>query len=190
MGQTGPLWHSMQWALGPGIRLYLLGLVTARLGDEHEALRHASELERLRVAADSANLFTDLALEIRALVAAEAGRDAEALTIVQGQTMTIRWLYDVRNPLYFRSFGRLLRADLLRRVGRHDEALAWYAGFAWSASPEFVYLAPVNLGQAESLDALGRRTEAEEYYRRFVARWRDADPDLQLRVRRAVERIR
>ena len=164
--------------------------MTARLGDEEEALRHASTLERLRVRADSADLLTDLALEIRALVEAQGRRDAAALAIIERQKLTTRWLYDVHNPLYFRSFGRLLRADLLRRTGRHAEALGWYAGFAWSASPEFVYLAPVNLGQAESLDSLGRRAEAAEYYRRFIARWHDADADLQPQVSRARQRLR
>jgi DNA-binding SARP family transcriptional activator/Tfp pilus assembly protein PilF len=182
---SGPPWYQIQWSLGPGIRLYLLGLVCARLGDQRSALRHASTLERLRIAADSAHLLTDLALEIRALVSAEAGRDAEALSIIERQKLTVRWMYDIHDPLYFRSFGRLLRADLLRRTGRHDEALAWYSAFAWSASPEFVYLAPVNLGQARSLERLGRPEDAATYYRRFIARWHDADSDLQHEVSRA-----
>jgi DNA-binding SARP family transcriptional activator len=187
--QRGPAWHSIEWAFGPAIRLYLLGLVTARLGEEDGALAHASELERLRLAADSANLLTDLALEIRALAAAENGRKAEALAIIQRQKLTVRWMYDILNPLYFRPFGRLLRADLLRHTGRHADALAWYSSFAWSASPEFVYLAPVNFGQAQSHAALGHRPEAEEYYRRFIERWRDADPELQPQIARARQRL-
>ena len=182
-------WHQIQWSLGPAIRLYLLGLICVRLGDERSALLHADALEQLHVVPDSANLLTDLALEIRALASAEAGRHAEALSIIEGQKLTVRWIYDVHNPLYFRPFGRLLRAELLRHVGRHDEALAWYSSFAWSASPEFVYLAPVNLGQAQSLEALGRLAEAAMYYRRFIARWRNADADLQDEVSGARARL-
>jgi tetratricopeptide (TPR) repeat protein len=80
---------------------------------------------------------------------------------------------------------RFLYAELLRAAGRGDEALRWFATFPDPNGSDLAYLAPSHLRRAEILDALGRRAEAAEHYRRFVALWRDCDPELRPVVERA-----
>jgi tetratricopeptide (TPR) repeat protein len=63
-------------------------------------------------------------------------------------------------------------------LGRDQEALGWYSTLGWRTY-EFVLLAQVQLRQGEIYERLGDPAEAIRHYRRFVARWRDADPEHQ-----------
>jgi DNA-binding SARP family transcriptional activator len=172
-------WFDLPWHLAPALRTYWLGLLAARLGEREEALRHAAWLEQSRTAADSTGLLADLALEVRALVAIEDGRLAEALAYLERASLTVRAQYDVRNPMNLRPLGRYLRARLLQQLGREEEALAWYDGFAQFVGPEFVFLSLAYLRVAEIHERAGRAPEARSYYARFLQRWGDADASLQ-----------
>jgi tetratricopeptide (TPR) repeat protein len=136
-------------------------------------------------------MASDAAIEIRALQALVDGRHEEGLSFLERQRLALPeldylWVSD-------RTFGRLLRAELLFALGRFEEAAGWYAtiprvsmGFHYN----FLLLAPAFRGRARALDALGRHEEALHYYRRFVTRWQDADPHLQPQVEEARQRIR
>ena len=74
------------------------------------------------------------------------------------------------------ALDRFTRAELLRRLGRADEALGWYEAIAQRASYELVYLGPAELAQADLYAARGDHAKAAEHYRRFLALWKDCDP--------------
>jgi len=85
---------------------------------------------------------------------------------------------------------RLLRAGLLNRLGRSQEALQWYQSVEYW--PESVLAGPSHLRQAEIHERLGQREQAVEQYRRFVDLWRDCDPKLRPFVedaQRALQRL-
>jgi DNA-binding SARP family transcriptional activator/Flp pilus assembly protein TadD len=180
--------------LRPHLRDYLLGLVNARLGDSAAATGYASRLERARASQDSVGLLADLALEVRALVAAESGRPAEALSILEREGMRVGHIYGVfDSPFHTRPYGRFLRAELLYRLGRDAEAFRWYESFGHIVGPEFVHASPAQYRMGQIEERRGHVREAVERYDRFIARWRGAEADLQPPVedaRRRVARLR
>jgi tetratricopeptide (TPR) repeat protein len=182
-------WLQLPAELYPSIRMYLLGLVSARLGDRQAANGYATQLERARVPSDSAALLNDLALEIRAVDRAQAGDTAGALATLERQSLTIRWKYQARDALHRRPIGRFLRAEMLFNLGRYEEALGWYDGVAEFGRPGFVLLAPAYRRMGAIHERLGNRDRAIEYYSRFVARWRAADRDLQYPASMARRRL-
>jgi tetratricopeptide (TPR) repeat protein len=164
--------------LAPHLRLYLLGLLSSRLGDAAEALRLASALETLPASPESRGVVRSLARTIRADIAAESGRTNEGLTLLD----------DVRGEIPFELLGlpyfseehaRYLRSRLLFQARRDEEALRLVEnGFAGTPA-ELYYLAPAHLLQAEIQQQLGNRKAAAEQYSRFIALWRSCDPPLR-----------
>ena len=142
--------------LAPHLRLYLLGLLSTRLGNAAEALRLASELETLPAPPESRAVVRSLARTIRADVAAESGRTNEGLTL----------LADVRGeipfellmlPYFSEEHARYLRSRLLFQAGRDEEALRLVEnGFAGTPG-ELYYRAPAHLLQAEIQQRLGNQ---------------------------------
>jgi tetratricopeptide (TPR) repeat protein len=164
--------------IAPHLRLYLLGLLSTRLGSTAEALRLASELETLPAPPESRAVVRSLARTIRADVATESGRTDEGLTLLD----------DVRGQIPFELLGlpyfseehaRYLRSRLLFQAGRDEEALRLVEN-AFAGTPgELYYLAPAHLLQAEIQQRLGNREAAAEQYSRFIALWRSCDEPLR-----------
>jgi tetratricopeptide (TPR) repeat protein len=171
-------WRLPRWLL-PHAKHYVLGLLSGRLGDAEAAAGYAARLERAVEPADSVALLHDLALEIRALAAAQREDWEAALTLLAGAELRADpWTGMKDSPFSERPLGRFLRAEALLRLGRDQEALGWYSTLGWVAR-ESVWVAQVQLRQGEIYERLGDAAEAVRHYRRFVARWREADPKYQ-----------
>jgi tetratricopeptide (TPR) repeat protein len=170
--------------LQPHLRLYLLGLLSSRLGDQADALHIAGEIERAVGSEEARAVIRALALTIRADVALR-GQNADeadqALEEVQGEVP----LELVSMPLYanVREFtqehARHLRVLVLRAQQKPREALQWIETSFQGSASEIAYLAPMHLEQAEIYERLGEREKAVEHYRRFLILWRDCDPELR-----------
>jgi tetratricopeptide (TPR) repeat protein len=172
-----PLPESIR-TLAPHLRLYLLGLLSTRLGDAGEALRLASALETLPASPESRTVARSLARTIRADVAAESGRTNEGLTLLD----------DVRGEIPFELLGlpyfseehaRYLRSRLLFLAGRDEDALRLVENAFVGTPAELYYLAPAHLLRAEIQQRLGNREAAAEQYSRFIALWRSCDQPLR-----------
>jgi len=168
---------------------YLLGMLDIHLGQGDSALEHARRLEQLSKPRDVESRAHDLAFGIRARLKHRNGADKEALALLDqmgSQLPSQRRGSEVLGA----ADQRFEHAELLRALGEPQRALDWYASFGsgdmWY---EAVYLAPVYLRTAEVLDERGDTDQALDKYRRFVARWRDAEPELQPRVEAARKRI-
>jgi DNA-binding SARP family transcriptional activator/tetratricopeptide (TPR) repeat protein len=194
-------------------RLWLLGMLSVRLEEFDQAEVWVDSMTQL--AADSiptdadsffVHLGHDLPLEVRAASTAARGDPEGALSLLDA-VHTGDELPEFPDPVvgddrigqpelqqyvpWRRPFTRFTRANLLLDLGRYEEAEGWFATFPWWIAPwdELLFLAPAFRGRALSLDALGRHEEALHYYRRFVLRWKDADPHLQPQVADARQRI-
>jgi DNA-binding SARP family transcriptional activator/TolB-like protein/Tfp pilus assembly protein PilF len=173
--------------LHPAMRLYRLGLLDASLGDTTAALRFADSLQ---VAGDSASglradALRTFARSIRARVAGEAGRPAEALE----QLELSRW--DVVESIFeAEALDRYYRAELLFALGRQAEALEWYRTIAERATYELVYVAPARWRQAWLYAKAGDRGRAADAYRTVARLWGDADPPLRKTAAEAARRAR
>ncbi|HET6231146.1 MAG TPA: BTAD domain-containing putative transcriptional regulator [Longimicrobiaceae bacterium] len=169
---------------------YVLGALAVRAGDTAAALRSVRLLEKARKnAAHPRELARYQAFALRARLAWRSGDAKRALELLERgwpeRTLPQFSSYET----YAHTPERMLRADLLRALGRDREALAWYATAAEDLGAGIAYLAPAELAQAEILDRRGDRPGAADHYRRFVALWRDADPEALPAVRRARARL-
>ena len=174
---SSPLPESIRPLTGH-LRLYLLGLLSARLGAADDALRYAGAVERLPASPEATALVQGLGRTIRADVAATAGRSAEALALLDGVTGAVPFEL-IRLPYFSEEHARYLRSSLLHQAGREAEALRW-ADVAFIGTPnELHYRAPVRLLRAEIQQRLGNRTAAAHEYARFVALWRACDAPLR-----------
>lgn len=131
------------------------------------------------------NLAKNLALGIRAQTARWQGRREAALELLAQIRPTARREEVSQSPIYALTLERYLRADLLRELGRGEEALAWYASMAQLSSFELVFLGPSHMRRAEIYEGLGKREEAAAHYARFIGLWKDADPQSQNLVAQA-----
>ena len=170
--------------LAQHLRLYLLGLLSARLGEAPEALRLASALETLPASPESRAVVRSLARTVRADVAAESGRTNEGLTLLAQVRGEIP--FELLGLSYFsEEHARYLRSRLLFQAGRDEEALRLVES-AFAGTPgELYYRAPAHLLQAEVQQRLGNKEGAAEQYSRFIALWRSCDPPLRPVVEQA-----
>jgi tetratricopeptide (TPR) repeat protein len=167
------------------LRLYLLGLLSALLGEEDVALRYARELSELDGPQPVLALARDLAAGVRAQVSLGRANAGEALATLEGTRFEAWYQSMLSSPFYSQDRERYLRAELLAARGREEEALTWYGSFAEGSIYELVYLAPSHLRRAEIYERRGERERAVGHYRRFIELWRDCDPNLQPMVEEA-----
>jgi hypothetical protein len=174
--------------LQPQLRLYLLGLLSSRLGNQAQALRHAAELEQSDHPPETAALVRDLARTIRADVEWRRGRPAEALELlkpVKGEVPADL----LGDPVFGEDGARYLRAELLYQLGRDREALRWFSNGFQGRPSELIYQAPAHLRQAELYERLGDRQQAVDHYSRFIQLWKNCDPEQRASVERAKARL-
>jgi tetratricopeptide (TPR) repeat protein len=182
-------WRLSPW-LTPHAKVYALGLLSARLGDHTAASRYAAQLDAALEPHDSLGLLHDLALEVRALDAAEQEQWGTCLGILERQGLRGQSPVaddEDRFPFRLRALGRFLRAEALLHLGRYNEALGWYGTF-WFHT-EFVLFAPIQLREGEIFERQGDARQAVAHYRRFLTRWDEADSLYQPLVRDVAARV-
>lgn len=169
----------------PWTGAYAQGLLYASIGDVGAARRVASELERhlpktatLRDDTLIAALRQQLARGIRVRALARAGDHGSALrTLGPARLPSLRVLPSImQHPT---AAERYLRAQILRELGRDQEALAWLATFPDPSGYDVAYLAPAHFMRAEIHAAAGDRQAAMRHYGRAADLWRNADARLR-----------
>jgi tetratricopeptide (TPR) repeat protein len=171
------------------LRLYLLGTVSARLGDA-AALSHSADLDRITGSPDAEALARDLAHSVRAYHAFWRGDPGSALEALQQARVEPRQILIVlQSPFYTEVAERWLRAELLQRLGRYDEAKRWYESLVQASLYDLICLAPSHLRRAEICERFGERNQAAEHCRRVVELWHDCDPELRPVVTEATAQL-
>ncbi len=163
----------------------------------NEALEYATELESLpepksspRFPVDWQQMMRDMVRTIHAFVAYNDGTKTRGAGFV-GATGATR--EDLSIPLengflvlspkpprpFYIDTPIDLRAQILEELGRYDEALGWYS-WKWGLA---------YLRSARIYERLGNTEKAIEKYSRFVADWKDCDPELHHFVEEAEARL-
>ncbi|HET7457580.1 MAG TPA: tetratricopeptide repeat protein, partial [Gemmatimonadaceae bacterium] len=185
----------------PLIRLYLLGAIAARLGDDVGVTRAEAELRRAAqgdaavlgsgsgssAAADDTvrrALAADLAHAVRAQGAWHAGHAAEALSSLERINGEAPLELAANSPFYSHVAERYLRAEALHALGRDAEAARYYGGLA-EGRFDIAFLAPAQLRLAEIAERLGDRRAAALQYARAALLWKDCDSELRPIAERA-----
>lgn len=158
---------------GDAMRLYLVGLLSARLGDFRKASDCAGALAGERDSA-RAPLASALATGVRAEILRSRGDNEGALRELE------RFPYDMERLADLSHYGtheRFLRGELLRATGRGQDALPWYESVIGAYDLPLVALS--HLRRAQILDGSGDAVQARFHYARFVRMWSAADPERQ-----------
>ena len=161
------------------LRYYLLGLVSARLGDTTAALRYADSLVAMQGDSTKSMLARNLARGVRARVIRQRGDAASALEELGQPWLDPRTHSSHRSSIFSQVADRYLRAELLHEVGRFAEAINAYSAVADYSVDGLMFSGPSHLRRAEAYMKLGDRTKAAAHLRRFIDIWRDCDPSLK-----------
>jgi DNA-binding SARP family transcriptional activator/TolB-like protein len=162
------------------LRSYLLARLSARLGDSVAAHHYADEIARLPVT-DSTSLNAALAASARAFAFAERGDAERALTMLDSARREVWYAAGGESAPHAQAQDRYLRAELLRQLGRDDEALEWYASAERNSLDDVSYLAISHYRRAQILERHGKRAAAAQQYAAAASLWRDADADVAAR---------
>ena len=164
-------------ALGSAMQTYLVGLLSARLGDSATASRAAATLAGMQ-AATAVAAGGPLAHALRAEIARSRGDLRSALRELDD------FAFDLpapgRNLAHWGVRERFLRAELLLALHRDAEALTWYESYP--ATYDTPYMAAAQLRQAQIQGHLGNRERQAFHLRRFIQLWSDCDAELRPRV--------
>jgi tetratricopeptide (TPR) repeat protein len=179
-------------------RSYYVGLVSARLGEFPDALRHASELDSMALAVESQDSVMDslqvifignLARTVRAEVAWLQGHQDSALAEIERTHPGVYWFLTNAAPFPGEIYSRYLRAFLFEKAGRLEEALRWYGSLGQGSGEGFIYFATKHFGMGRVYERMGNKEKAEKHYARFVELWHDCDPQFQATVDDVRQRI-
>jgi tetratricopeptide (TPR) repeat protein len=155
------------------VPIYGIGLIALAAGDSALAGREASTLDSMGDSTGDRALAWSLTQSLRGRIALHRGEVSRALGFLE----RARW-EQVPVPPVVEVDDRYLRAELLARLGRDEEAAGWYGSIAERASHELVYLAPAQFRLAQIHDRQGDDAKALAYYQRFLQLWREAEPGL------------
>ncbi|MGD8495958.1 MAG: tetratricopeptide repeat protein [Gemmatimonadales bacterium] len=164
-------------------RLYLLGRLALVTGSTGDLAAARGSLQAFRATTPEVERFAgDLRLELDAAAAAARGDPAGALdTLLRASywERTPVWLaFPEGSPLTTPLADRtpaFLRAELLRELGRDEEAATWYR----VAADGLWYRAPALRELARIREAEGHSEEATALRSRVAALWSEADPGVR-----------
>ena len=170
--QGSPLameWHTSNDSIRRHIRLYLLGMLSLRLGEPAAALEHADELARLTGGRREATVARVLSNTIRAQAALDRGDLPAGLAFIDRATTDLGYEVGLFSLFYSPARQQWLRAELLEKTGRLQDAAHWYGTFSNSAFTNRVFEIPglrrrlalfKHLKQADSAAAAQARLDA------------------------------
>jgi tetratricopeptide (TPR) repeat protein len=78
------------------------------------------------------------------------------------------------SPFFARALDRYLRAEILERLGREEEAMRWYRSLV--EGPDLLFRAAAHHRLGELLQRAGKADEARRHQERFQALWRGNAP--------------
>jgi DNA-binding SARP family transcriptional activator/TolB-like protein len=168
--------------LGEAMQPYLIGLLSARLGDTARVREQLAALAAVRGTA-AAQFARTLTPTLRAELAYATGDPGRARLELErfdfGASFTLAPHGGVHE--------RFLMAELLKVLGRNEEALDWY--LSYPAGYDQPWAAPAHLRAAQIYQRLGNRERAIFHYTRFIRLWENADPEFQPLVTQAREAL-
>lgn len=177
--------------LRPSTRLYLLGLVAARLGDHASALAYADSLSGLTTGIETdSTVFDGLGRVIRADVAVRSNDPVMALRELDGMSRDVPPSQHLVPWVTGLWYAPRVRARAHLDAGEPEKALQWLRrSIAVYGDPPPALYGVYHRDMAYALDALGRTDEAAKHFARFVEAWDSADAELQPQVEAARDRL-
>jgi tetratricopeptide (TPR) repeat protein len=173
----------------PEFRLYLLGLLSAALGEMDEAWEFSPALTEYGSGRpQTAPLTHALSLSVRAHVHQARGEASQALDALEAVDYYPPFEFISVSPFFSRALDRWLRGELLLELGRPRDALPWFNTLSdgWG---EFLFAGPAHLRQAQIYEEIPDTALAIEHYTEFLRLWGGADPAFEGLLREAREAL-
>lgn len=174
-----------QWLLGPR-RAFLVSRLALRAGDSVGAAN------ALRIPADATpaerstfDRTSRLAFAEHALARGDARR---ALALLGDAPPQLDSLLP-RFASYSVADERFARGSILAALRADSAALRWLETFPDASGYDLIYLAPAHLARAQLHERRGEQAAAAAEYRRFIALWKDCDPELRPLVDEAKRKL-
>ncbi len=127
-------------ALSAHLRQFLLGLLSARLGDEPAVLQAIEQLSELAVPEGAGRLLEYMDRTLRAEVLRARGKPREALDALGPARQSLWHQAAMFSPVFAGVHQRALRAMLLADLGRTAEAEGWWKSMAERSPFELVVM--------------------------------------------------
>ncbi len=173
------------------IRPYVLGLLASAAGDFDAATSYADEVESLEPTPYYPSLPYDFAQGVRADVLLRQGRPRQAIELLDSAKWHMNYNEVFLAPIIGAGRAGYTRALALQQLGMHEEALRWYEYGSHGIGSFFnlILLAPSHYRRAEIYEELGDIEQAIWHYEAFAELWKDADPELMVKVREVLQHI-
>jgi serine/threonine protein kinase/tetratricopeptide (TPR) repeat protein len=185
--ETPAVFIDAHYELHPLLRMYLIALVSARMGDVERARQYAGEIEKQEIPAGYKSLAADFASSVSAQIDRVQNKPGEALKKLEPILSATK--NPLESPFVSEAYERFTRAELLSELGRDRESLALLDHLVESSIFEFVYLPLSHLRRAEALNRVGDVKGAAAAYRAFIVLWEDCDPELKPMVEMARRKL-
>jgi hypothetical protein len=137
------------------VRLYLAGLLSARLGDGRGVSNARAALRRR--AGGASRVASALEQAVAGHWALGAGRPAEAVVAFERSLLDLPGRVRAAHPVLEQHVDRLALADALARIGRRDEASRWYRSVREGFGVAGV---PFRIGATRGVELAAARTPA------------------------------
>lgn len=126
----------------PHLREYLRGLLALRAGDESAADEALLALRNLEQPVTSSGFIDNLILSLTAAMAFSRRDPAAALRALESMWVEVWFQLTVASPFFSQAYDRYLRGEVLRALGRENEAVRWWVTIAQRSPYELVYRGP------------------------------------------------
>ena len=143
------------------LRSYLLALLSLQLDDVENARRHKRAIPITGRGPPSGSIGASLRRSVDAHEAARAGDSARALQLLEGDGLRAPLERIALSPFFAQALDRYLRAEVLASLGRHDEALRWFASL--SDGSDLLFWAAAHRRQSDLLTRMGRGDDAKRH---------------------------
>ena len=176
----------------PYIRPYALGLLASAAGDFDVARRYADEVDSMEGPFHFPTVPQDVAQWLRADILLREGDPRAAIQAIDAAKGHLNYQEAWLAPIVSAMRPGYLRAMALQQLGEFDDALLWFEyglGPVLNAGLTAVLLAPSHFHRGEIHEEQGNIDQAIWHYDAFAELWKDADPELQVKVREVLQHV-
>jgi ATP/maltotriose-dependent transcriptional regulator MalT len=137
-------------------RLHAAAMLAASLGRTDDVRRYTDEFEANVARVEHPEAHAGSLAGLRARVALLEGKPDRALDLLNGAHNKVWFGWAIGSTYWSQVADRYLRAELLRKSGRYDEALRWYASIEEFSANDLAWLGAARARRAEMLPMINR----------------------------------
>ena len=174
---TAAAFLGMHDGIWPVLRLYALGLVSARLGDQDAAGDYADRLMAWEPADPTNDTERHLAIRLghgvlMQMAGGPGGNPGVAARSMPAVDASVNQI--ANSAIYAHALERYTRGVLLAESGATAEAMGWLAA-SMEGRNEIFLLGPASFALAELYEQTDQPDRAAQYYSAFLRLWEEAD---------------